>query len=331
MSEELDNETITPAPVVPPPVPVRRVWRRRAQRTALVAGVALLLLAIAIFLFFRLGYVDSNIQTQIIARLAKSGLRAEIGTFRTSFGPRFELADVKLYDLQTNELLGTIKHVKGRLRITDLFALNLSRRLELQEMDVDGLEFWVRFDADGNSNIRNLRAGESTKRINFDFATGQIRLTNSIVHYGDARYDISANAKNLAVQVGPDDPSLPVEKRTFSVNLSSDGADFTYNDKKIEPVQLSVRARVNQQRTDIEELFLRSPFSETTLHGYIDDYQKLSYHLELDSSVDLQQAAEVIPTGAALRGTGNLSGTVTGEGANYQVSANFKIRRARRR
>ncbi len=312
----------TPETTQPPP----RRWLswRTFRRVLLASGGLLIGLVLLAVIAQWTGLVDRYVERSIKARLLQFGVKIEMGSFATSFGPRFELKDVKLIDQQTGEQLGKIDRVKGRIRFSDLLAFRLSRKMDLEELDIDGLEIWVKFDKDGNSNFRYLHEGPPTPRLTFDFSAGKINLSNSRIVYGDQRFDLSANGNNFAAQVQTVDRALPPAERAFNVNISSDGANFTYNDKKVDNLSLRAKAKVSRQRADIEELVLRSPFSESRLHGAVDDLQKLTYRFELDSSIDLQQAAEVFQPGAALRGNGNLNGTVTGEGAKYQVDAGFK-------
>jgi translocation and assembly module TamB len=318
--EETTETTETPAA----PTPRRWLSRRMFRRVALVLGCVLLGVILLAVAAQQTGLVDRYVERSIKARLLQFGVKIEMGSFGTSFGPRFELKDTKLYDLQTGEQLGKIGRVRGRIRFSDLLAFRLSRKMDLEELEVDGLEVWVKFDQDGNSNFRYIHEGPPTPRLTFDFSAGKINVKNSRIVYGDQRFDISANGNNFAAQVQPVDRSLPPAERTFNINISSEGANFAYNDKKVENISLRAKAKVSRQRADIEELVLRSPFSESRLHGAVDDLQKLTYRLELDSSVDLQQAAAIFQPGAALRGNGNLNGTVTGEGAKYRVDAGFK-------
>jgi translocation and assembly module TamB len=323
MTDELNDKQDTPPEETAPAPPPKKKKRRWWKRLLLGTGVGLLAVIALAVLAQWLGYVDRYVEGRIKRRLAQFGVRIEMGSFATSFGPRFEVKDCQLYNLETGEQLAKINRIRGRVRFTDLLALRFSRKMDLEEMELDGLEAWVLFDKEGTSNFRYLREGPPTPRLNFDFSAGQINLKNGVVHYGDQRYEISGNANHVAAQFQPADRALPPEKRTFNVNLASDGANFAYNDKRVDNISLRARARVSRERAYIDELVVRSPLSETRLRGEISDLQKLTYRLDLDSTVDLRQAAETLQTGVALRGNGNLEGTVTGEKDKYQVDANF--------
>lgn len=330
-----NNQPVTHAGSDQPPVVTttvartrRRVFNRRNfffATIAIVGGVFLLL--VILILSYRLGYIDSYIAGQVKNTLAQYGIRAEIGGFETKYSPRtVEMRDVKLFDAKTGEPLGKIDRLLATVRITDLFALNLRRNINLESLEADNLELWVKFDAQGNSNFRNivLPAPDPNRRILFSYATAKIKLNNALIHYGDELHRLSGEGRNLTATVEPDDPKAPVESAMNRVNFSLTNSTFTYDDRVVNQIDISGKGRVNQTRADIEELVLRTPFLETRLKGTMDDWRALRYRMELTSSVDLTQASDVLRTGATLRGAGRVNATVSGEGAKYQVTGDIE-------
>src|SRR5256885_15178445 len=56
----------------------------------------------------------------------------------------------------------------------------------------------------------------------------------------------------------------------------------------------------------------------------MDDWRNLRYKMDVNSTVDLTQASDILQTGTTLRGVGNVVGTVTGDGSHYQVDGSIK-------
>jgi len=81
---------------------------------------------------------------------------------------------------------------------------------------------------------------------------------------------------------------------------------------------------VNQTRAEIQELTIRSPVAEAKLTGVMDDWRALKYNFNVTSTVDLTQLSDVLATGTALRGVGNFTANITGEGDKYQVNGDVK-------
>ena len=85
-----------------------------------------------------------------------------------------------------------------------------------------------------------------------------------------------------------------------------------------------MQARVNETRAEIQKLVLKSPVAEATMEGTMDDWRALRYQMKITSSVDLTQLSDVMHSGTAMRGSGNFTGTVSGEGDKYKVQGEIK-------
>jgi translocation and assembly module TamB len=325
-----ENQQDLPQPEPAKPSVVRR-WRYFTRRHAILAGLiiaAVVLFVIVLgFFLYRLGYVDRYIANQITRTFANYGIRAEIREFHATLPPHtVKMSGVELYDAQTGEKLGKIDQLDATIRIEDLYALNLQRNINLRELKIQGFEAWVTFDEQGRSNFRNIHIPppEPNKRILFAYSTAIIEIKNGVVHYGDARHEISGEARNLEVMVQPDDPNAPVDSWMNTVSLTLSDSNFTYDGRPVNDIDVNVRGRVNQTRAEIHELTLKSPVAEARLTGTMDDWRALSYQMQITSSVDLTQLSEVVQPGATLRGAGTFAGTVTGRGDQFQVKGEVK-------
>ncbi|HEX5873983.1 MAG TPA: translocation/assembly module TamB domain-containing protein [Pyrinomonadaceae bacterium] len=310
---------------------IKRRWRYFTRRHAILAslivgGVALVIILLVLFLF-RLGYVDRYVAGQIKQTFANYGIRAEIRDFHASFPPQnVEMAGVELFDSVTGEKLGKIDRLLATIRIEDLYALNLRRNINLQDLKIEGLELWVNFDEQGNSNFRNLRipAPEPNKRILFAYSTATVEIKNGVVHYGDKRHEISGEARNLALTIQPDDPNAPAESRMNTVTLNSTDSTFTYDGRAINNIDVHARGRVSQTRAEIQEAVLKSPVAEARLTGVMDDWRALRYQMNVTSSVDITQLSDTLQSETAMRGAGNFQGTITGEGDQFKIDGQIQ-------
>ncbi|HEX8634051.1 MAG TPA: hypothetical protein VF703_07860, partial [Pyrinomonadaceae bacterium] len=305
----------------------RRRWHRYINRRntgiAAVAVVALVALIVVLaFLFYRTGRVDDLIARQIVSTLREYNIRAEIKEFHTRFGARtVEMQGLDLYDQTTGEKLGRVERVLATIRIEDMYALNLRRNINLESLQIEGLEAWVKFDEEGRSNFRHitLPPPAENQRINFSYSTARIELKNGVVHYGDERHEISGEARNLRAIIEPDDPNAPAESRMNRVQVALSDSTFTYDGKPIDKIDLEARVRLNQTRAEIQELTLRSPVAEARLEGTMDDWRNLRYQMKVVSTVDLTQISNTLQTATPLRGAGKFEGTIAGEGDKFQV------------
>jgi autotransporter translocation and assembly factor TamB len=305
----------------------RYLNRRNLVIVTIAASIGVVAIILLAFFAYRLGYVDRYVAVQIKDTFAKYGIRAEIREFHTAFTPQtVEMLGLELYDAQSGEKLGKIDRLLATVRIEDLYALNLQRNINLQELEIEGLEAWVTFDEQGRSNFRNLHIPppDPNRRILFAYSTARVQIKNGVIHYGDARHEISGEARNLNVTVQPDDLSAPAESWMNTVTLGISNSTFTYDGRPINNIEVQARGRVNQTRAEIHELILKSPVAEARLQGTMDDWRALRYQLNITSNVDLTQLSDVLQTGTTLRGAGNFAGTVTGEGDQYRVEGTIK-------
>jgi len=292
----------------------------------IVGGVALILILVVLFLF-RLGFVDRYVASQIKTTFANYGIRAEIRDFHATFPPRtVEMDGIELYDSATNERIGKIDRLLATVRVEDLYALNLQRNINLQDLKMEGFELWVTFDNEGRSNFRNIRIPppEPNRRILFAYSAATIEIENGVVHYGDVRHEISGEGRNLRVTIVPPDQNIPIGTRMTSVNLSLTNSSLNYDGRAINYIDVQARGRVNQERAEIQELVLKSPVAEARMDGVMDDWRALHYQMNITSSVDLTQLSDVLQSGTALRGAGNFAGTVTGAGDQFKLNGEIK-------
>ncbi|HEX8142797.1 MAG TPA: translocation/assembly module TamB [Pyrinomonadaceae bacterium] len=322
-----ERDADRPNPLTPQGQRRRWLTRRNAFIATIAIAAIIVVLILAGMLTYKLGYVDRYVANQIKNTLAEYGIRAEIREFHTALGPRtVEMRDIELYDAQTGEHLGKIGRMLATIRVEDMYALNLRRNVNLESLEVDNLEIWVKFDAEGRSNFRNIKLPppDPNRRILFSYSTASVKLNNGVVHYGDEQHKLSGEARNLRATIEPDNPNAPAESWMNTVTFAASDSTFVYDGRPVNNIDVTARARVNQTRAEIQELVLRSPVAEAHLQGTMDDWRAMRYQLQLTSMVDLTQTSEILQTGTALRGTGNLSGTVSGEGSRYVFDGEVK-------
>ncbi|HEX7173773.1 MAG TPA: translocation/assembly module TamB domain-containing protein [Pyrinomonadaceae bacterium] len=300
----------------------RVVNRRNAMWTGIAAVAAVVLLVIVAVILYRTGQVDRIIARQIVETFSEYGIRAEIGSFETKFGPRTaEIKDVKLYDAQTGAALGEIERILATVRIEDMYALSLTRDVKLEAMELDGLKLWVVFDEQGRSNFSNLRlpAPDPNSRILFSYSTANIKINSSVIHFDDRQHSLSGEARNLRATVRPDDPNAPEESRMNVFEIAMSDSTFVYDGRPVNDIDIEARGRANQTRAEVSELVLRSPVAEARLTGTLDDWRALRYQMKVEATVDLTQTSDVLRAETTLRGSGRFDGAVSGEGDNYKV------------
>ncbi len=314
-----------------PRTPQGRRRRFLNQRNAVIAAAAALLglvaLILVLLLVYRLGYIDRYVAGQVKDTFSKYGIRAEIRDFHATFPPRtVEMDNLQLFDTGTGEALGKIDRLLATIKIQDLYALSLDRNIDLQDLKIEGLEAWVTFDQQGRSNFRNIHIPppEPNRRILFAYSTAHVQIDKGVIHYGDARHEISGEARNLKATIQPDNPNAPTDSWMNAVSFVVSNSSFTYDRREVKNIDIEVRGRINQTRAEVEQLTLSSPVAQATLQGTMDDWRALRYQFNINSTVDVTQISEILQPSSAIRGTGNFTGTVSGEGDNYKIDGTIK-------
>jgi translocation and assembly module TamB len=302
--------------------------RRHAILAAMIVGALALVVIVLVLFLFRLGYVDRYVAGQIKQTFASYGIRAEIAEFHATFFPPrvVEMSGVELYDAQTSDRIGKIDQLFATIKVEDLYALNLQRNINLEDLRMRGLEIWVQFDNEGRSNFRNIHIPEAepNRRILFAYSAATIEIEKGVVHYGDVQHEISGEGRNLEVKIHPDQPGVPIGVRMTTVALGLSDSVFIYDGRSFNDIDIQARGRVNQERAEIQELTLKSPVAEARLDGVLDDWRALRYTMNVNSNVDLTQLSDTLQSKPTLRGAGSFSGTLTGEGDQFKLNGEIK-------
>jgi translocation and assembly module TamB len=311
---------------------IRKRWRyftrRHAILAAMIVGAVALVVIVLILFLFRLGFVDRYVASQIKQTFASYGIRAEIREFHATFFPPrvVEMSGVELYDATTSDRIGKIDRLYATIKVEDLYALNLQRNINLEDLRMEGLEIWVQFDNEGRSNFRNIHIPppEPNRRILFAYVSATIEIVNGVVHYGDARHEISGEGRNLQVTLTPDQPDVPAGVRMTTATLGLSDSVFIYDGHSFNDIDVHARGRFNQERAEINELTLKSPVAEARLNGVMDDWRALHYTMNVNSTVDLTRLTDTLQSQPAVSGSGNFTGTLTGEGDQFKLNGEIK-------
>ena len=301
------------------------------RRNGLIAlGIVSILavgLALLITVSYKYGVFDNYIKQQFVTTMADIGVVFDADVFRLTVNPlELELKNATFNDKKTGEKLFRIGEAHLKLTVQNLYARQLSRDISIDTTDLRDVEVWVRFDENGNSNFDNLNLvqDEAGSAVNLKYQSLKFSLKDGLIHFGDVSRKISADAKNLQLFFEPENYDVPDEEKRYKFDFASTDSVVVYDEKPIDPINIRATGLLFNKGAELTQLKLTSPIAESTLSGSLRDWAAPKYQLKIDSSVDLTQTSNVLPTGATLRGIGNLKGTVVGEGENYKVVADIQ-------
>lgn len=308
----------TPDSLTPPPP--RRSRRRLFAYIGLGALGLIILLALAGLLWLRSDRFNRFAGREIDQALRQYGLRAEIGDFDIGRGLRTAtLRNVKIYNLQTGQLIATVDRATVALEVREPFALRLSREVVFQKLDVEGLD--VRFDVDekGQSNFFGVHQAppRAPGRITFDYSSLTGALARGAFHYTDRQRNMQAELTGLHGRALPVSGSTPPK---VTVELASGTGSLSRDDHRTTIDAIEFAGRVMNSGAEIDKLALRSAMAEANLSGHLDDWQQLKYQFDTQASVRLDQVVDFLAPGTDLAGTADFKGHIAGAAMNYRIN-----------
>ena len=309
--------SVRPEDLLPPP---RRFTRRRLFVYSGLGLIALLIIAILIgLLYLRSDRFNQFLTIEIEKALKNYGLRAEIGKAEAGSGLRtFTLRDVKLFNLQTDQLIATIDRATVSLTIRDPFAFKLSREIVFDRLDLDGLDLFVVINERGESNFQGLRrAPPLRRRITFDYSSLTGSLTKGALSYIDRKRDLQSDLRDLTGEARPIKGSDPPE---VGVRLASGGGHLRRNDRESPIDAVEFIGRVMESGARIERLALRSPAAEVTASGRLDDWQTPVYQLDMEARAQIGEVLAFSAPELELKGDADFNGLIEGVGSGWSAS-----------
>jgi outer membrane protein assembly complex protein YaeT len=282
--------------------------------------LALVIAAVVlVLLYFRSERFQRFVVNEIEQAVEAYGLRAEIGGFKA--GRRFRtvtLSQVKLFNLQTDQLIATLDTATVSLTIADPFALRLRREVVFDRLEIAGLNLWVEVDEQGRSNFQGLhRAPPRERRIEFDYSNLVGALTDGTVQINDRSRGIEGELRNLH---GEARPAGEGELPEADVQLASSQGRFEIQDRAVAIDALEFAGGVSESGLEIERLALRSPMAEATASGRLDDWRALHYRLETQATAKLEEIARLFAPAASLAGAASFNGRIEGQGAQWSAA-----------
>ncbi|MEQ1603938.1 MAG: translocation/assembly module TamB domain-containing protein [Pyrinomonadaceae bacterium] len=304
--------------------PNRRRFLTRRKALVGLGGVALLGLLISLIgvVAYKYGVFDNYVKSQFVAKMADIGIVFDADVFRVTVNPlELELKNATFNDKVSGEKLFFIRDAHLNLSVKDLYSWQLTRDVILEKTDVSGAEAWVTFDENGKSNFSNLRLVEDQKgsAVNFKYDSVDFSLKDSIVHFGDKSRKISGNAKNVVFLLSPENRDVADDQKRYKFDLTSTDSNFIYDERAVEKIDVRAQGIADKNGAELTTFDLKTPIGETSLTGTLTDWASPKYALDIQSSVDLTQASDILPLGASLVGVGNFKGKVIGEGESYKI------------
>src|SRR5215471_11719444 len=134
------------------PIPRSNRRLKRLLVAFATAPLIVVILGLAVWVYIRSENFNNYVAREIKSKLREFGLRAEIGSFGISWDTQTaRLRDLKIYNERTGQLVATVGRLDTMIEIGDPLALEASREIVIQKVEVGGADFYYEIDSQGRT------------------------------------------------------------------------------------------------------------------------------------------------------------------------------------
>src|SRR5215470_17467498 len=277
-------------------------------------------LVFAVWVYIRSENFNNYVAREIKSKLREFGLRAEIGSFGISWDTQTaRLRDLKIYNERTGQLVATVGRLDTMIEIGDPLALEASREIVIQKVEVGGADFYYEIDSQGRTNLDGARyVAPKSEAITLDTTRTIVELSEGAIHFKDLTRRIEADVREArgAAQPQPNNPNV------VNLQFNSAAGRVSYAGRENRLDKLDLTARVSKDGVEVEGLSLESNVAQVKAKGRVENWGAPHYGFDFDSRVKLDEASRALALGRSpkegdLKGEAAINGRIDGEGANY--------------
>src|SRR5499427_8763960 len=227
--------------------PILRPNRLKRVLFAIAAATLIVgTLVFAVWVYIRSENFNNYVAREIKSKLREFGLRAEIGSFGISWDTQTaRLRDLKIYNDRTGQLVATIKRADTLIEIPDLYALQMSRRVVIKKIEVEGADFFYEVDRRGGTNLDGLHYVRSeSKAIIIDTTRLLATLSGGAIHVKDHSRRIDAEIQGAQATA----ESQPQNPNAFSLRFNSSAGRVNYEGRENRLGKFDLTARASESR-----------------------------------------------------------------------------------
>ncbi len=303
---------------------------RRIKYLLIAIASAILLMAtmaISGWYYIRSENFNRYIAGEIKSKLREFGARVEIGSLGISWDTQTaRFRDLKIYNDRTGQLVATINNASTLIEIPDPFALQMSRRVVIKKIEVEGVDFYYEVDKQGRTNLDGLNYVRSeSKAITIDTTRLISTLSGGTIHVKDLHRGIEAEIHDTNATL-ESQPQLP---KAFSLRFNSSKGHINYENRDTRIGKFDLTARISESRVEVESLSLDSNLAQFKLKGRLDGWtgelSALRYGFDYDTRVTLNEATRVMALKTTINGQAAVNGRIEGAGANYTIKGDARL------
>ena len=260
----------------------RKIFSRRNGLITLgLVAVLFVFLVLLTSAIYRFGYIDEYIKEQFVVAFDEMNVSFDADKFHVSVNPlQMTLENATFNNKKTGEKIARIGNAKFNMTVLDLYALSTIRNVNIDYTDINDLEVWIDFQENGKSNFDGIEILPPKNAVRFQYASAELAIKDSVIHFGDKTRKINGNAKNIKFFLEPVDKDVPDDEKRYKFDFTSSQSDFVYDESKVEPVDIQANGTLDQKGAEIAELKLTTPLGNSVLNGTVKNWESPEYDIK---------------------------------------------------
>jgi translocation and assembly module TamB len=288
-------------------------------------SVLLLVLCVCVAIYIvRKGLIDPWVERQMVQQIEqRTGTRVELGGFKLNlWGLRAQLDNLTLHGLEssTEPPLFHADRVNVGLHIVSFFG----RKISLDELVVTYPKVYVRYDANGVSNLPSPEVRHSARSWRdtlFDLTIGRLELNGGSAIFNDRRVPLDIRGQNLAFRMQYDHPAGGED--SYVGNLTWQLVQVAAKRDAPFRMNLSTKFTLHRNSFDVDELICQLPHSELNLRAELASFAAPDWDLHYRGRLSLLDVRTIFRQPETPDGTADFSGEARFAGGEWTASGYY--------
>ncbi|RKU14696.1 hypothetical protein C6503_14815 [Candidatus Poribacteria bacterium] len=236
--------------------------RKRIQKIAIFFGIFIILALCGIFFFLRsdafLNWVEGRLESELESRI-KEGYTADIGDIKGSIFGNVAINGVTIF--KAGEPVLSSRRVVLKYNLLGL----LTRKFEVNELQVNAPEIHAKHNPDGTFNLSNiLRETPSNENTpQFSFAVEKIQFSQGTIDYVDTQRDLDISVQGITLTV-----KGPLDTWNHKGNLKIDAGSLKFNGFETPIDKFEVDFQILATYSELDRLQLEFGNSKLEITGH---------------------------------------------------------------
>lgn len=286
------------------------------------------LCVVAVLYVIRKGMIDPWVRYQMVQQIEqRTGTRVELGGFRLEFWHlHVDLDNFTLHGLESaNEPpLFHADHIAVGLHIVSFWG----RKISLEELIVTKPKVYVRYNANGESNVPKPKVSQTSSQpwhdTLFNLAIGRLELDQGSAVFNDRRVPLDVRGQNLAFLMQYEHPANGDD--SYVGSLSWQKVQIAAKRDAPFPIDLSTKFALHRNSFDLNELVCKLPHSELDARAELASFAAPDWDLHYRGNLSLADIRTIFRKPETPEGTAEFSGEARYAGGQWTASGYYSGR-----